>query len=226
MPAQGSVSESADRAALRADSGFGCDTTLRFCDKLGLGYVLGLSSNARLQDLSTPMQLRAAIRHKFEGDGCRQWGEFLYRAGTWDKARRVVVKAQVTRGELNPRFVVTSEARLPPALLYQFYCGRGDQENRIKEMKLGLASGRTSCHRFLANQFRLLLHAAACVLLGVLQEAAAGTGLASAQVQTLRLRVLKVGARVVESCRRVWLHLASAFPDRALWQHLHQRLVT
>ena len=136
----------------------------------------------------------------------------------------MIVKAEVTCGELNPRYVVTSEPAQTPALVYQFYGGRGDSENRIKEMKLDLDSGRTSCHRFLANQCRLLLHAAACVLLGVLQEAAACTSYAGAQISTLRLRVLKAGAWVVESCRKVWVHVASAFPEQTVWRHLHHRL--
>jgi Transposase DDE domain group 1 len=214
------------RIVVRADSGFGCDATLRFCDVLGLDYVLGRSSNRRLQTLSTPFQIRAAIRHKWEGDGCREWGEFDYKAGSWDKRRRVIVKAEVTQGELNPRYVVTSNPDRSPALVYQFYCARGDQENRIKEMKLDCDSGRTSCHRFLANQFRLLLHAAAYVLLCVLPEAACGTRWGSAQVGTLRLGLLKVGARVMETCRKVWLHLSSSFPERSVWVHLHQQLVT
>ncbi len=157
---------------LRADSGFGCDATLRLCDKVKIGYVLGLSKNHRLQTLSTSYQIRAAIKHKFEGDGCREWGEFLYKADSWDKKRRVLVKAEVTRGELNPRYVVTSQQEKTPEEGYSFYCSRGDRENRIKEMKLDTDSGRTSCQRFLANEFRLLLHAAACVLMGILQEAA------------------------------------------------------
>jgi Transposase DDE domain group 1 len=212
------------KIVLRADSGFGCDATLRFCDKEKIGYVLGLGRNRRLQTLSTRYQIRAAIKHKFEGDGCREWGEFLYKADTWDKKRRVIVKAEVTRGELNPRYVVTSEEDVPETV-YTFYCGRGDQENRIKEMKLDTDSGRTSCQRFLANQCRLLLHGAAYVLLSVLQEAAKQTKWAKAQVGTLRLRLLKVGARVVESCRRVWLHLSSSYPEQASWLSIHQQLV-
>lgn len=209
---------------LRADSGFGCDATLRYCDKVKIGYVLGLSKNRRLQMLSTSYQIRAAIKHKFEGGGCREWGEFLYKADSWDKKRRVIVKAEVTRGELNPRYVVTSQDEETPEAVYTFYCSRGDRENRIKEMKLDTDSGRTSCHRFLANQCRLLLHAGACVLMGILQEAAQETKWAAAQVGTLRLHLLKVGARVIEGCRRVWLHLSSCFPEQEVWFALHRQL--
>ena len=108
--------------------------------------------------------------------------------------------------------------------MYELYCARGDRENRIKEMKLDLASGRTTCHGFLANQFRLLLVTAACVLMNVVQEALSGTKWASAQIETIRVRLLKVGARVVESCRRVWLHLPTAFPDQQTWSRLRDAL--
>ncbi len=217
---------------LRADAGFGCDKVLRLCDRLRIDYVLGLAQNPRLQTLSTSCQIRAAIRHKFEGDGCREWDSFLYKAHSWDKERQVVVKAEVTRGELNPRYIVFSGqdqgsflSERTPQDMYIFYCGRGDLENRIKEMKLDLDSGRTSCHSFLANQARLLMFAAAGVLLGVLKQAASGTKWARATLGTLRLRLLKVGARVVESSRRIWLHLPTSFPEQATWRAMHQRLL-
>ena len=264
---------------VRADSAFGNDKVLRLCDALQVDYVLGLPQNPRLQKLSTPVQMDACLKYRWAGEGCREFGEFDYRADSWDKARRVVVKAEITRHELNPRYVVTSlrdnpneaaspekfstekfslekvlSAKVPPEKIssakvplekissakvplekvspekfspeevYLFYCKRGEQENRIKEMKLDLSSGRTSCHGFLANQFRLLLHAAASVLLSVVQQAAAGTVWAKAQAGTLRLRLLKVGARVLESCRKVWVHLSSAFPEQATWHHLHRNL--
>jgi IS4 transposase len=132
----------------------------------------------------------------------------------------------------NPRFVVTSREDLTAegtfALsaeeLYDFYADRGDVENRIKELKNDLQSGRTSCHRFLANQFRLLLHAAAYLLWTLTRRMLAGTELASAQVGTLRLRLVKVGVRVVQTARRVWLHLASSYPWAELWNLLARRL--
>ena len=188
-------------------------------------FVLGLATNKKLAELSTPAQMDAAIKYKWEGDGCREYGEFGYGAKTWARERRVIVKAEITGKELKPRYVVTNLAGVPQAV-YEFYCGRGDQENRIKEMKLDLASGRTSCHKFLANQFRLLLHTAACVLMGALQEALEGTRWAKAQVGTLRSRLLKVGARVAETCRKVWIHLPTSFPEREAWLLAHRRLVS
>lgn len=209
---------------LRADSAFGVCDVLNLCDDLGIDYVLGLSANNVLHRLSTALQMDACLKYGWEGNGAREYGELVYRARTWRCERRVVVKAEVTCGELNPRFVVTS-LKMSPQESYEFYCARGNQENRIKEIKLDLSSGRTSCHRFLANQFRLLLHTAACVLMGVLQEACSGTQWAKAQVGTLRSRLLKVGARVVQSCRKVWFHLPSSFPEEKTWRHVRAVLV-
>jgi len=136
----------------------------------------------------------------------------------------VIERIEVTRGEINARFVVSNISGLSMQELYEFYCERGEQENRIKELKLDLASGRTSCHRFYANQFRLLLHAAASVLMCVIQDGLEGTPLQNAQVGTIRLKILKVGAQAKESMRAVWLRLSSTFVNRNLWYLLYNRL--
>ena len=211
---------------VRGDSAFGIWDVMKFCEAMGLGYVLGLNRNKALDRLSTPVQMDTALKYKWEGDGCREYGEFGYKAKTWDGERRVIVKSEIPidRDELNPRFVVTNLTQMTPEEVYAFYCRRANQENRIKEMKLDLASGRTSCHRFLANQCRLLLHTAACALMGVLQEALSGTRWAAAQVGTMRLRLLKVGARVVETCRRIWFHLPSSYTEQEIWRHIRVRL--
>jgi hypothetical protein len=148
------------------------------------------------------------------------FGEFAYAAHTWSHARRVICKAEVMSKGDNPRFVVTSRTDLKPEAHYRFYCQRGDPENRIKEFKLDLKADRLSCHRFWANQFRLLLHASAYVLMQAMRAALAGTEYARAQVSTLRLRLLKVGARVRESVRRVLVQLPSAYPGMDLWLRL------
>ena len=147
------------------------------------------------------------------------FGEFRYAAASWPTSQRVIVKAERMRQGENPRFVVTT-TDLEPQALYRFYCQRGDPENRIKELKLDLKGDRLSCHRFWANQFRLLLHAAAYVLLQAMRRRLAGTELACAQAVTLQLRLLKVGARVVESVRRVRVSLPSAYPWLSLWWKL------
>jgi hypothetical protein len=216
----------------RADAGFGHDANLRLCDTLGIKYVMGLSGNRRLHALSTNVQMQACCKYTFhkedwwEQGACREFTTMEYKAGSWDKKRTIVVKAEITQGQLNPRFVVTNLTSDAPEELYTFYCARGDRENRIKEFKLDLAGGRTSCHRFLANQFRVILHTAAAVLMGELQKAAEKTRWKKAQAATLRLRILKVGARVVESVRRVWMHLSSSYPDKEAWSTIYEELRT
>ena len=213
------------RIVLRGDSGFGNATVLRWCQALQIGYRLCVAQNAVLQERSIAVQMDAAllVTHPRAGEDGQEFGEFRYQAGTWRQEERVIVKAEVTQGKLNPLFVVTSEYATPEAE-YRHYCARGDRENRIKEFKLDLASGRTSCHRFWANQFRLLCHQAAYLLMSAVQTALAGTAWAAAQVGTLRTRLLKIGARVMESCRKVWLHLPSACPVQAIWLRLYQQL--
>ena len=210
----------------RADSAFGVCDVLNFCEDMGLDYILGLKGNNTLHGLSAPIQMDACLKYKWDGNGCREYGSVSYRAGSWRQARRVVVKAEITQGELNPRFVTTSLKNLSDEDAYEFYCGRGEQENRIKEIKLDLSSGRTSCHSFLANQFRLMMHTAACMLMGVLQESLAGTKWAKAQIGTLRTRLLKVGARVVETARKIWLHLPSSFPAQDAWRRMYAALMS
>ncbi len=213
------------RIVLRGDSGFGNATVLRWCHALGIGYRLCVAQNAVLQEKSIAVQMDAALQATYPqaGEDGQEFGEFRYQAGTWRQEERVIVKAEVTQGKLNPRCVVTSEDETPEAE-YRHYCARGDRENRIKEFKLDVASGRTSCHRFWANQCRLLLHQAAYLLLSVVQAALQGTAWAAAQVGTVRTRLLKIGARVVESCRQVWLHLPTSCPVQAIWMLLGQRL--
>jgi hypothetical protein len=212
------------RITLRADSGFGDGEVLSFCEAERLSYVLGLSSNQRLRELSTYSEERVASRAQKLGADVRRYTAIRYAAKSWERERRVICKAETVHGKLNVRYVVTDRASKPESV-YRFYCQRGDRENRIKEMKIDLASGRTSCHRFWANQFRLLLHTAASVLMSMLQEAASGTRLQNAQAGTLRLKLIKIGARVQASCRRIWFHLPTSCPMQDVWSHVHQRLV-
>lgn len=211
------------RIILRTDSGFGNAEVLKFCGKHGLGYVLGLKGNNRVHALSTAVQMDSAIKHTLMGDDTPEYGEVAYKAGSWPHRERVVVKCEVTQDKLNPRYVVTNLPGSPKAI-YRLYCARGNRENRIEGMKRDLSADRMSCHRFLANQCRLLLHGAACVLMTALQEAAKGTRWAEAQVSTLRLRLLKVAARVVETCRRIQFHLPSSYVDKEAWSQIHRRL--
>lgn len=205
---------------LRADSALALPEVYEGCEKLALLYTIALPKNERLIDKAHPWMRDAAAIHAETGEKVQVFGEFAYAAHNWSHERRVICKAEVMSQGENPRFVVTSRTELEPEAHYRFYCQRGDPENRIKELKLDLKADRLSCHRFWANQFRLLLHAAAYVLMQAMRAALAGTELARAQVTTLRLQLLKVGARVRESVRRVLVQLPSAYPWFDLWHLL------
>ena len=208
------------RIELRADSALALLEVYEGCEELAIPYTISLPKNERLTEMAQPWRRDAEAIHAETGEKVQVFGEFAYAAHTWSHERRVICKAEVMSQGENPRFVVTSHRDLKPKALYRCYCQRGDPENRIKELKLDLKADRLSCHRFWANQFRLLLHAAAYVLMQAMRAALAGTELASAQVNTLRLRLLKVGARVRESVRRVWVQLPSAYPWFDLWHRL------
>ncbi len=205
---------------LRADSGMALPEVYEGCEALGLPYTISLPQNPRLLKEAAPWLRDAHAIYEETAEKVQVFGEFRYAAESWPQERRVIVKAEVMAQGENPRFVVTSRTDLDPRDLYHFYCQRGDPENRIKELKEGIQADRLSCHRFWANQFRLLLHAAAYVLFQTLRQSLADTDLAHAQVSTLRLRLLKVGARVAERVRRVWVQLPSAYPGREYWRRV------
>ena len=141
---------------------------------------------------------------------------------SWDRERRVVVKTEILEKGPNVRFVVTSRADAPPAL-YDWYVDRGAPEGWIKDLKNGCQADRLSCHAFWANQFRLLLHAAAYWLLDTLRRWLVRAGAARRQLDTLRLELLKIGGRVYQWATRVRLRLASSHPGQALWALLAAR---
>jgi hypothetical protein len=210
----------------RGDSGFCRWRLLRWCDRHGVDYVVGLARNAVLERLGQGLMDQAKTQFQATGEKQRLFGEFSYAADTWDRPRRVIAKAEFGPKGDNPRFVVASLAGEPQPLYDAVYCQRGEMENRIKEQQLGLFADRTSCHAFLANQFRVLLSAAAYVLVETLRrEGLTGTELASAQVQTIRLKLLKIGGRIVRSVRRVVLHLATPFPLQELFRFVLARLM-
>jgi hypothetical protein len=210
---------------VRGDSGFCRWQLMRWCDHHGIGYVLGLARNRRLETLAAPWLHEAAHARQRTGEPQRRFATVGYAAGTWDRSRRVIVKAEHTLQGPNPRFVVTNLPGEAQPLYDEVYCARGEMENRIKEQQLMLYADRTSCHRFQANQFRMLLSAAAYVLVEAVRRLGlAGTVLAEAQVNTIRLRLFKVAALVQVSVRRVYVRLASAFPLRALFGTVLRRL--
>lgn len=214
------------RIVMRADSGFCRWKTLRFCDKNDIGYVIGIARNQVLERLAEPFM--EAAEQAFEETDAKQrnFHEVPYGAKTWDTRRRVIVKAERLAKGPNCRFVVTNLDDEPEQIYDGLYTARGDMENRIKEQQLGLFADRTSCGKFLANQFRLLLASAAYVLMEHLRRVALrGTELAKAQVTTIRLKLFKIAARVVTSVRRVVFHLSSSYPYPLLFRLLSARLV-
>jgi hypothetical protein len=213
------------KITVRGDSGFCRWRLMRWCDSHGIGYVFGLAKNSVLERSAIDEISRAQRQFLQTGQPQRIFGSFAYAASTWDRQRRVIVKGEHNAQGANPRFIVTNEPGDPRELYEDVYCQRGEMENRIKEQQLDLFADRTSCHRFLANQFRLFLSSAAYTLVQALRRTAlAGTELAQAQVGTIRLRLFKVAARVVVSARRVVFHLASSYPYRQLFAAVYERL--
>jgi hypothetical protein len=214
------------KITIRADSGFCRWRLMRWCDSNGIGYILGLAKNPVLERAACDEIERADRLFRLTGQPQRVFGSFAYAAGTWDRRRRVIVKAEHTAGGKNPRFVVTNVPGDPQGLYEDVYCQRGEAENRIKEQQLDLFADRTSCHRFLANQFRLLLSSAAYVVVQSLRRTAlVGTELAEAQVGTIRLKLFKVAARVVVTVRRVVFHLSSSYPYQGLFTEVCARVM-
>ena len=209
----------------RGDSGFCRWKLLRWCDKHDIGYIVGLAQNAVLKRLAEPHLQLAEEQFEQTGQKQRIFGESQYAAATWDRKRRVIIKAEHNSQGSNPRFVVTNLSGDPQGLYDDLYCQRGDMENRIKEQQLDLFAGRTSCHEFLANQFRLLLSSAAYVLIESLRRLGLkDTELAKAQAGTIRLKLLKIGARISCSVRRIVLHLAGGYPLKELFARVLSRL--
>jgi hypothetical protein len=219
----------------RGDSGFCRWKMLRWCERHDVGYIVGLAKNKRLEPMAKAAMDQAAELFRKAGDGNPQrvFTEFFYAALSWDKQRRVIAKAEYLgppeggKPKENHRFVVTNLTQDGPWLYEKFYCKRGDAENRIKEQQLGLFADRTSCHEFVPNQFRVMLSAAAYVLLQCLRQTAlAGTELAEAQVTTIRLKLLKIGGLVKRSARRIILHLASGCPQQQLFRLIADKLIS
>ena len=211
---------------IRADSGFAIPRLYAWCEANAVTYTIGLIPNPVLEPLAAPLLADARARSAEQGGTkVRLAGEDRYQAKTWPHSRRVIFKAEVLAKGPNTRFVVTTRDD-PPLDLYDFYVDRGDAENRIKDFKNALAGDRLSDHRFWANAFRLLLHAAAFWLLDTLRRWLAHTEAATYQFDTLRLRLLKIGRRVRELADRVRLSLASSHPGETLWLALAQRPAT
>lgn len=205
------------RIRVRLDGGFAHPELLAFLDaESNLEYVVAMAKNAVLKRKAKPAMRQARRLSRQSGKTEHVYSEANYAAQSWARPRRIIIKAEIVRTEGktpkdNPRFVITNMKQSPQWLYEQVYCQRGEIENRIKELH-DLQIDRTSCSDFWANQFRVLLTATAYVLMQELRLQAAHTSCARAQVWTLRERLLKLGARVVGSVRRVVVHLPTSFP--------------
>jgi hypothetical protein len=202
---------------IRADSGCAVPRLYAWCEHSGVGYTIGLIPNQIL--VGTAAALLAEAHHRSaaaDGARVRLVGETTYAAKSWPHTRRVVFKAETLKKGPNTRFVVTTRTDDPLAV-YDWYVDRGEPENWVKDLKNACRADRLSDHRFWANAFRLLLHAAAYWLLDTLRRWLVAAGLPRMQMDTLRLRVVKIGGRVRQLATRVRLHLASSHPGQPLW---------
>lgn len=205
---------------LRADSGFAMPALYDYCERERITYTIGLATNARLERAG--LALRAEAEHQSavqDGAKVRLLAETTYQAASWPQARRVVMKAEVLPKGTNTRFVVTTRTA-DPTTVYDWYVDRGETENWIKDLKAGCFADRLSCHRFWANQFRLLLHAAAYWLLDTLRRWLTTAGVARMALETVRLRLIKIGGWVRERRDRTRLRLASSHPGEPWWRAL------
>ncbi len=209
---------------IRGDAGFAVPALYEYCEEEGLGYVIGLIRNDVLERMIEELLGTAHEQYIQTQQKQRLFGEQVYQAKSWDKARRVIMKAEWLPQGPNSRFIVTN-LPMETQQVYEFYTERGGTcEVRIDEFKNGLKADRLSCHRFVANQFRLFFHMAAYWLVLRLREAVAKTELASMQIQQLRLRLLKIGGQVIQSARRLWFRLASGCPWQSVFVLAHHRL--
>jgi len=214
------------KITIRGDSGFCRWRLMRWCEKHSVSYILGLARNPVLERTIGRLMKKAELAFETTGEKQRLFGETKYAAETWDRQRRVVMKAERLPAGPNTRFIVTNLKGRPQTLYDQNYVKRGDMENRIKEQQLMLFADRTSCHDFEANQFRLLLSSFAYVLTSHLrQDHLAGTELECAQVSTIRLKLFKVAARVKVSVRRIVFHLATSYPYQVIFRRIAQSVL-
>jgi hypothetical protein len=204
---------------VRADAGFAVPALYDYCEEEGITYTIALITNPSLSQMAQELLGEAKERYEERGHKAKLFSEDVYQAASWERRRRVIYKAEVMEKGTNTRFVVSTRNDEPKAL-YEFYARRGEAENWIKDLKLHVKADRLSCHRFLANQFRLLLHAAAYWLMDALRRKLVEHGSRQMQLDTLRLRLIKIGGRVRELATKVRLHLASGHPGQSLWHAL------
>lgn len=213
------------KVVLRGDSGFCRRRILAWCERNDVYYIVGLAKNERLNAMTSVQRERLARQFEQSQVKQREFAELRYGARTWRFERRVIARLEHMEKGDNPRYVVTNLEGDARFVYEKLYCARGEMENRIKEAQLGLFADRTSCQRFIANQFRLLLSSLAYILVERLRALAlAGTAFARLQASTLRAKLLKIGAVIVRNTRRLRVMLSSAFPHQAIFRHAAQAL--
>jgi len=213
------------RIVFRGDSGFCRQRIINYCERSSVHYIVGLARNPRLQQITEFLELAMKDEFAHSGTKQREMGEFLYAAETWAKERRVITRLEYGEQGNNPRYVVTNLTGEAQALYDDLYCQRGEAENRIKEAQVGLFATRTSCQHFQSNQLRMLLAALGYVLIERLRALALqGTTLAKAQVDTLRIKLLKLAAVVTRNTRRIRLYLVSNWPSADIFAHAMNEL--
>jgi hypothetical protein len=209
----------------RGDSGFCRHKMLNWCERKNIQYIVGLPKNKRLLKKSQTLITQAEQTYQVMQEKQRLFSDIYYAAESWDTQRRVIVKAEYTHQGDNTRFVVTNLAGDSQHLYDTVYCARGEMENRIKEQQLELFADRTSCHAWWANQFRLLLSSAAYILISAIRRIAlAGTQLAQAQCNTIRLKIFKIGGVIMRNTRRIKFLLSSSYPYQELFMTIAARL--
>lgn len=213
---------------LRADSGFCREPLMNWCEANQVDYVFGFARNERLRRIIEPQMQAAAALHRESGQPARVFAEFAYETNSsWSRPRRIVAKAEQIEGKENPRYVVTSldSDHWPAQKLYEeLYCARGDMENRIKE-QYSLFAGRVSTATLRANQLRLYLSAAAYLLMSAFRRLALSTtAWARAQCDTIRLQLLRIGAQVRITARKVWVSIASSYPHARTFAQIYHQL--
>ena len=213
------------RIIFRGDSGFCRRRMLSWCERNDVGYCVGLAQNSRLNVMTAAHRERLARQFDATALKQREFADLRYGAYTWNTERRVIARLEHTEKGDNPRYIVTNLEGEAAALYEKLYCARGEMENRIKEAQLGLFADRTSCHNFIANQFRLLLSSLAYILIERMRALAlASTAFARLQATTLRTKLLKIGTVIVRNTRRVRVMLSSAFPYQDLFWHAARAL--
>jgi len=209
---------------IRADAGYATPWLYRFCEANELDYLIGFTASGPLKQRTNWAMNWLTERFEREGEPVSWRGGFVYQAGSWERPRRILYKVEVNDQGTNRRFAVTN-CKGTPRELWPNYNDRGTAETFIDEFKNGLSMDRLSCRRFVANAFRLALTAVSHNLMRIYHEMLAGTELATASVETIRSRLIKIGARVRRTVRRVWVHLAGGFPLREVLTQVHQAIL-